>query len=187
MMKRFFDIVLASFLCILFCWLIILVAIIIRFNSHGPSLYWSKRVGKDNILFNMPKFRSMIIDSPNVGTHLLKNPEKFITPVGSFIRRYSLDELPQLLSILKGDMSFVGPRPSLINEVELNKLRAEKGIDKLIPGLTGWAQINGRDSISIDTKVKLDLEYKHKKSFIFDLRILWATFFKVFRNEDVSH
>ena len=186
-MKRLFDILLAFLLSLFFIWLIILVAIIIRINSNGPSLYWSARVGKNNNIFNMPKFRSMLVSSPNIATHLIKNAEDFITPFGSFLRRSSIDELPQLFSILKGDMSFVGPRPDLFNQEELIKLRKANGVDKLNPGLTGWAQVNGRDNISINDKVKLDLDYLNNISLWFDLKILWLTFLKVFHNKDISH
>ncbi len=151
------------------------------------ALYWSDRVGQDNLIFNMPKFRSMKMDTPAVATHLLKDPQSVMTPIGNFLRKSSLDELPQLWSILKGDMSFVGPRPALFNQHDLIALRTEKGIHKLKPGLTGWAQINGRDELPIPQKVALDEDYLHQQSFLFDLKILWLTFLKVIYREGVSH
>ena len=187
LVKRLFDIFLASFLCLFFIWLFLLVAIFIRISSKGPIIYWSSRVGKNNHIFNMPKFRTMKINTPNKATHLMKEPEGYLTPVGAFLRRTSLDELPQLFSILNGEMSFVGPRPALFNQNNLIALREKSGVNKLAPGLTGWAQVNGRDTISIDEKVKLDLEYLNKKSFWFDLKILWMTFLKVLRSEGITH
>ena len=159
----------------------------IRLTSKGPVLYWSDRIGFDNSIFKMPKFRSMRIDTPQVATHLISNPEKFLSPIGGFLRQTSLDELPQLLSILKGDMSFVGPRPALYNQEDLITLRSDHGLHKLIPGLTGWAQVNGRDDLSIPEKVLLEVEYMHNKSFWFDLKILWLTFLKVINRKGVSH
>ncbi|MDP4837889.1 MAG: sugar transferase, partial [Burkholderiales bacterium] len=157
-----------------------LLAALVILTSPGPALYWSDRVGRHNRLFKMPKFRSMRIDAPAVATHLLSNPDQWLTPIGSFLRRTSLDELPQLWSILKGDMSFVGPRPALFNQNDLIKLRTEKGVHEVLPGLTGWAQINGRDEVPISQKVQLDAEYVHRQSFLFDLKILWMTALKVF-------
>ena len=159
----------------------------VRLTSRGPVQYWSDRVGRHNRIFKMPKFRSMRIDTPAVATHLLANPNQYLTPIGSFLRKSSLDELPQLWSILKGDMSFVGPRPALFNQHDLIELRTKHGVDALVPGLTGWAQINGRDELPIPEKVKLDVEYLHRKSFMFDLKILWLTFIKVIRRDGVSH
>jgi O-antigen biosynthesis protein WbqP len=186
-MKRFFDLILALILVIPLLMLMFFITIAIIFTSKGPVLYWSKRVGVNNIIFKMPKFRSMNIDTPEVATHLLSDANNFLTPVGRFLRRSSLDELPQLFSILKGDMSFVGPRPALFNQNDLIKLRSENNIDKLKPGLTGWAQINGRDELTIPQKVSIELEYMEKKSFWFDLKILWMTLLKVLKNQGVSH
>jgi len=163
------------------------MAIIIRLTSRGPSIYWSDRVGKNNVIFKMPKFRTMQINTPAVATHLLKDSNNFITPVGGFLRRTSLDELPQLWSILKGDMNFVGPRPALFNQNDLIDLRTKEGVNRLIPGLTGWAQVNGRDELSIPDKVALDVEYLNRQSFWFDMTILWMTFLKVVKRDGVSH
>jgi len=165
---------------------IIIIVIIIRLTSRGPSIYWSYRVGKNNVIFKMPKFRTMKIDTPAVATHLLRDSNNFITPVGSFLRKTSLDELPQLWSILKRDMNFIGPRPALFNQYDLIKLRTDRGIDKLIPGLTGWAQVNGRDELSIPDKVILDAEYMQNQSFWLDVKILWMTLFKVIKRTGVS-
>ena len=170
-MKRFFDFFLALILSFLLIWLIILVAIVVRLSSRGPVLYWSSRIGLNNKLFEMPKFRTMQEQTPVLATHLMTNPKAYLSPVGAFLRRFSLDELPQLFSILKGDMSFVGPRPALFNQNDLIALRTEKGIDKLVPGVTGWSQVNGRDDLSITEKVDLDLEYLIRHSFWFDLHI----------------
>ncbi len=186
-MKRFFDLVMSVMLFILLAAPMLLVAIAIRLTSKGPVLYWSHRVGKNHAIFKMPKFRSMMIDTPEVATHLMINPDQFLSPVGGFLRRTSLDEFPQLLSILKGDMSFVGPRPALFNQDDLIALRKEKGIDQLVPGLTGWAQVNGRDELLIPQKVLLDAEYLQRQSFWFDLQILWMTFVKVVKNEGITH
>ena len=165
----------------------ILIAVAVRMTSNGTVLYWSDRVGQHNNIFQMPKFRTMKLDTPALATHLMKNPEDYLIPVGDFLRRTSLDELPQLYSVLKGDMSFVGPRPALFNQDDLIELRTEKGIDQLIPGLTGWAQVNGRDELPISEKVSLDAHYMVKQSFCFDLKILWITFLNVVRKEGVSH
>ena len=186
-MKRFFDLVMSVMLFILLATPMLLVAIAVRLTSKGPVLYWSHRVGKNHAIFKMPKFRSMMIDTPQVATHLMINPDQFLSPVGGFLRRTSLDEFPQLLSILKGDMSFVGPRPALFNQDDLIALRKEKGIDQLVPGLTGWAQVNGRDELLIPQKVLLDAEYLQRQSFWFDLQILWMTFVKVVKNEGITH
>jgi O-antigen biosynthesis protein WbqP len=166
---------------------IFMVMLAVRLTSPGPAVYWSDRIGRNNRLFKMPKFRSMRIDTPAVATHLLSNPEQWLTPIGSFLRRSSLDELPQLWSILKGDMSFVGPRPALFNQDDLIELRTQAGVHKLQPGLTGWAQINGRDELPIPHKVNLDLEYMQRQSFWLDVYILWMTFLKVLKRDGVSH
>ena len=186
-MKRCFDLLLAFILSFLLMWLIVLVAIVIRLSSKGPVLYWSSRIGIDNQLFKMPKFRTMRVQTPVIATHLMINPKAFLSPVGAFLRRFSLDELPQLFSILKGEMSFVGPRPALFNQDDLITLRTEKGVDKLVPGVTGWAQVNGRDDLSIPEKVDLDVEYLNRQSFWFDLQVIWITLLKVVQSEGVSH
>ena len=186
-MKRLFDLLLAVFLTGLFALPLLLVALAVRITSKGPALYWSDRVGRDNQIFKMPKFRSMRIDTPAVATHLLDNPELFLTPIGSFLRRSSLDELPQIWSVLVGDMSFVGPRPALYNQDDLIALRTEKNVHKMLPGLTGWAQVNGRDELPIPVKVNLDAEYLKRQSFFFDIYILYLTFIKVLGREGVSH
>ncbi len=165
----------------------LLIAIIVKLTSKGPALYWSDRIGKNNTIFKMPKFRTMRIDTPAVATHLLSNPDQYLTPIGKFLRKSSLDELPQLICILKGDMSFVGPRPALFNQDDLVALRTSKGIHVLSPGLTGWAQINGRDELPIPVKVEFDDYYFKHRSFLFDLKILFMTFFKVVRREGVTH
>lgn len=185
--KRFFDILLALIAFFLLLIPIIIVGLAVRLTSLGPVLYWSERIGRNNVIFRMPKFRSMRVDTPALATHLMTDPDAFLTPIGGFIRRYSLDELPQILSILKGDMSFVGPRPALFNQDDLIALRTQHGIDQLIPGLTGWAQVNGRDELCIPDKVALEVEYLRRKSFFFDLKILWKTFVKVATRDDVSH
>ena len=184
--KKSFDLVLALLAMPLLLPLIVFVAVLVRLTSPGPALYWSDRVGRYNKIFRMPKFRSMRIDTPAVATHLLQNPDQWLTPIGSFLRKTSLDELPQLWSILKGDMSFVGPRPALFNQDDLIALRTDAGVHELLPGLTGWAQINGRDELPISEKVKLDIEYLQRCSFTFDLGILWMTVLKVLRRDGVS-
>lgn len=186
-MKRFGDLVLVGVVTIFLAVPILIVALAVRFSSVGPILYWSDRVGRDNRIFKMPKFRSMRTDTPAVATHLLSNPGAYLTPIGSFIRKTSLDELPQLWSILKGDMSFVGPRPALYNQDDLIALRTEKGVHTLVPGLTGWAQVNGRDELPIPAKVALDEEYLYRRSTMFDIKIIWLTFVKVLRRDGVSH
>ena len=186
-MKRLFDLVLAVFALIVLILPILIVAIIVRLTSSGPSIYWSSRVGRWNVTFRMPKFRTMKVGTPAVATHLLSESGQYLTAVGSFLRKSSLDELPQLWSILVGDMSFVGPRPALFNQDDLIALRTQYGVDKLMPGLTGWAQVNGRDELSIPIKVQYDLEYLQKQSFWFDMRILGLTFLKVVRRSGVSH
>jgi O-antigen biosynthesis protein WbqP len=186
-MKRVFDLFFGIVAFVLLAALILIIVIAVRLSSKGPSLYWSDRVGRDGIIFKMPKFRSMLTDTPVVATHLLDNPDSYLSSIGGFLRRSSLDELPQLFSVLKGDMSFVGPRPALFNQDDLIALRAEKGVDKLLPGITGWAQINGRDVLSVSEKVALDEEYMHRQSFWFDVRILWMTFLKVIKRDGISH
>lgn len=186
-MKRPFDLVLGYFAALALLVPLALVAMLVRLTSPGPVLYWSDRVGRRNRIFKMPKFRSMRMDTPAVATHLLDDPAAYLTPIGSFLRKTSLDELPQLWSILKGDMSFVGPRPALFNQDDLIALRTEQGVHELVPGLTGWAQVNGRDELPISDKVKLDVEYLHRQSFWFDLWILWLTFVKVLQRDGVSH
>jgi O-antigen biosynthesis protein WbqP len=164
-----------------------LVALAIKLSSTGPILYWSQRVGKHNRIFNMPKFRSMRVDTPAVATHLLAKPEQYLTPIGPFLRKTSLDEVPQLWSILSGDMSFVGPRPALFNQEDLITLRTERGVHTLTPGLTGWAQINGRDELSIADKVRFDEEYLRRQSIRFDMQIMWKTMTQVWRREGIAH
>jgi O-antigen biosynthesis protein WbqP len=185
--KRCFDIVVSSLALLCLFWLLLATALLVRFTSKGKVLHWSQRVGRDNHLFNMPKFRSMRIDTPVVATHLLSSPGAFLTPVGRFLRTTSLDELPQLWSIWVGDMSFVGPRPALFNQDDLIELRTREGVHALTPGLTGWAQVNGRDEIPIVDKVVLDKVYLQKQSMMFDLHILLLTFVKVARRDGVSH
>ncbi len=186
-MKRLFDLVLAAILIILFAVPLIVVALAVRLTSSGPALYWSDRVGRDNHVFKMPKFRSMRIDTPAVATHLLNNPQSFLTPIGGFLRRSSLDELPQIWSVLVGDMSFVGPRPALYNQYDLIALRTERKVHTLVPGLTGWAQVNGRDELPIPVKVDLDVEYMQTQSFFFDIYILYLTFIKVLKRDGITH
>ena len=186
-MKRCFDLLLALCAGVLLLLPVILVALAVRLTSPGPALYWSDRVGRHNRIFRMPKFRSMRTDTPAVATHLLTDPGKYLTPIGPFLRKSSLDELPQLWSILKGDMSFVGPRPALFNQDDLIALRTQQGVHELVPGLTGWAQVNGRDELPIPQKVALDAEYLQRRSLWFDVRILWMTFVKVLRRDGVAH
>ena len=186
-MKRLFDLVLALIAACLLIVPIIVVAVLVKLTSKGPVLYWSDRVGMNNFIFKMPKFRSMKVETPEMATHLMKTPVTYHSPIGGFLRRCSLDELPQLWSILKGDMSFVGPRPALFNQDDLIALRADKGVVNLMPGLTGWAQVNGRDKLPIPEKVALDVEYMERRSFWFDLYILWLTVLKVVKRDGVSH
>jgi len=186
-MKRLFDLILVLLFFIIFAFPILVIALLVRLTSSGPVLYWSNRVGRLNIIFKMPKFRTMLVETPAVATHLLSNSCKYLTPIGSFLRKSSLDELPQLWNILNGDMTFVGPRPALFNQTDLIELRTQYGVDKLVPGLTGWAQVNGRDQLSIPVKVQYDVEYLHKQSFWFDMKILGLTFLKVIRRSGVSH
>lgn len=186
-MKRIFDLVLATVAGSFLLAPVLLVAILVRLTSKGPALYWSDRVGRHNKIFKMPKFRTMRVDTPTMATHLLSDPKQFLTPMGSFLRKSSLDELPQLWSIIKGDMSFVGPRPALFNQDDLIALRTRYGVDKLLPGLTGWAQINGRDELPIPDKVKLDVDYLNNQSFWLDLKIIFLTFLKVLRRDGIQH
>ncbi len=185
--KRVLDIGLALFALLLLCVPLLIVALLVKLTSKGPVLYWSDRVGKDNRLFSMPKFRSMQVNTPVVATHLLNDPQSVLTPVGDFIRKTSLDELPQLWSILKGDMSFVGPRPALFNQDDLVSLRTQYGVHTLLPGLTGWAQINGRDELPIPQKVQLDTEYLQMQSLSKDIYILWLTLFRVIKRQGIRH
>jgi len=185
--KRLFDFAVAVVATLFLLVPILIMAVAVRLTSPGPALYWSDRVGRHNRIFKMPKFRSMRIDTPAVATHLLQNPEQWLTSIGSFLRKSSLDELPQLWSILKGDMSFVGPRPALFNQVDLIEQRTEKGVHELLPGLTGWAQVNGRDELPIPLKVELDAEYLKRRSLLFDLKVLWMTALKVLARDGVSH
>ena len=186
-MKRLFDLVLALIAACLLIVPIVVVAVLVKLTSKGPALYWSDRVGMHNTIFKMPKFRSMKVETPAVATHLLVDPGIVLTPVGDFLRKSSLDELPQLWCILKGEMSFVGPRPALFNQDDLIFLRTERGVDQLMPGLTGWAQVNGRDTLPILQKVALDVEYLNQQSFWLDMRILWMTFLKVFGQDGITH
>ena len=186
-MKRFFDLILGLFASVVLLLPVLLVAMAVRLTSKGPALYWSDRVGRNNVIFKMPKFRSMRVGTPAVATHLLADARSHLTPIGSFLRKSSLDELPQLWSILAGDMSFVGPRPALFNQQDLIALRTKQGVHTLVPGLTGWAQVNCRDELPIPEKVKLDLVYLQRQSFWFDIYILWLTFIKVMRRDGVSH
>jgi O-antigen biosynthesis protein WbqP len=186
-MKRLFDIILALAAAAVLLLPFVLVWLAVRFTSRAPALFWSDRIGQYNTLFKMPKFRSMSVGTPIVATHLLSNPKDYLTPIGSFLRKSSLDELPQLWNILRGDMSFVGPRPALFNQYDLIKLRSARGIHRLKPGLTGWAQVNGRNNLSIKEKVAFDEEYMKKKSFVFDLKILYLTFIKIIQRDGVRH
>lgn len=186
-LKRVFDLVLGLCASVVLALPVVIVGLMVRLTSKGPVLYWSDRVGKDNKIFRMPKFRTMQIGTPAVATHLLKDPNAYLTPIGSFLRKTSLDELPQLWSILTGEMSFVGPRPALFNQDDLIAMRTQYGVHELVPGLTGWAQVNGRDELPIADKVKLDVEYLQRQSLRFDIRILWLTFLKVLRQEGVAH
>ena len=186
-MKRTFDIFLGFMAFLILIFPVLLVGMAVRLTSDGPVLYWSNRVGRNNKIFKMPKFRSMRLGTPAVATHLLSDASSHLTPIGSFLRKSSLDELPQLWSILVGDMSFVGPRPALFNQHDLIDLRTQAGVHALTPGLTGWAQVNGRDELPIPKKVELDAEYLNRQSLWFDFKILWLTFLKVFLREGVSH
>ncbi len=187
MIKRAFDLFAAAILLLVLLVPMAIIALLVKATSKGPYLYWSDRVGLGNEIFKMPKFRTMRIDTPAVATHLLSNPDQFLTPIGPFLRKWSLDEFPQLWSVLQGNMSFVGPRPALFNQDDLIALRTEKGVHRLVPGITGWAQINGRDDIPIPIKVEYDAHYLNQRSFYFDLKILILTFFKVTRAENIQH
>ena len=186
-MRQIFDLFASVILLLSLVIVALFIAIAIRLTSKGPVLYWSERIGKNNKIFKMPKFRSMLSGTPAVATHILDNPDSYLSPIGSFLRSSSLDELPQLFSVLRGDMSFVGPRPALYNQDDLITLRTQKGVDRLLPGITGWAQVNGRDELSIPDKVALDVEYLNRQSFWFDMKILWMTFLKVIKRDGVSH
>ena len=186
-MKRAVDLFLALVATLILIIPIMVVALCVRLTSPGPALYWSNRVGRRNEIFRMPKFRSMRIDTPTVATHLLDDPSRYLTPIGGFLRKSSLDELPQLWCILKGEMSIVGPRPALFNQHDLIALRTERGVDILLPGLTGWAQVNGRDELPIPQKVALDEDYLRLRSFVFDLKIIILTMLKVLRSDGVTH
>lgn len=186
-MKRVFDLLLCLLASLVLLIPIGVLALVVFLTSPGPALYWSDRVGRKNKIFRMPKFRSMRVDTPAVATHLLNDPNAYLTPIGSFLRKSSLDELPQLWSILVGDMSFVGPRPALFNQDDLIALRTQTGVHELLPGLTGWAQVNGRDELQIPEKVRLDLEYLQRRSVLFDMKILWRTLIKVLDSDGVSH
>lgn len=186
-MKRFFDIFLGFTVALIVALPVLLIGVLVRLTSSGPALYWSDRVGRHNNIFRMPKFRSMRVGTPALATHMLVDAKSHLTPIGNLLRKSSLDELPQLWSILKGDMSFVGPRPALFNQDDLIALRTSQGVHALVPGLTGWAQVNGRDELPIEEKVKLDAEYVQRQSFWFDMRILWLTVVKVLRREGVTH
>jgi O-antigen biosynthesis protein WbqP len=186
-MKRLFDLCVALLAGVVLLLPLCIVALLVKVTSKGPVIYWSDRIGRNNKIFKMPKFRTMRVDTPAVATHLLQDPEQFLTPVGSFLRKSSLDELPQIWSIIIGDMSIVGPRPALFNQEDLIHLRTEHGVHSLLPGLTGWAQINGRDELPIPEKVKLDVEYLNHRSFTLDLKIILITFFKVLRKDGIVH
>jgi O-antigen biosynthesis protein WbqP len=185
--KRLFDLILGLMIAAVLLLPLVVVAVLVRLTSPGPALYWSERVGQHNKIFKMPKFRTMRLGTPAVATHLLANPKVYLTPIGSFMRKSSLDELPQIWSILVGNMSFVGPRPALFNQHDLIELRTQKGVHTLVPGLTGWAQVNGRDELSIPQKVALDTEYLLCKGFWLDIKILWLTFLRVVQRDGVSH
>ncbi len=186
-MNRFFNLVLVAFSLLILLLPIVLVSITVYFSSKGSVLYWSDRVGKNNKVFKMPKFRTMLVGTPVVATHLLGNPDNCLTPIGGFLRKTSLDELPQIWSVIMGSMSLVGPRPALFNQEDLIELRKQNGVDKLLPGVTGWAQVNGRDELSISDKVALDAEYLNRQSFAMDVKILWMTLSKVVKRDGVSH
>jgi O-antigen biosynthesis protein WbqP len=186
-MKRMLDVIYTGILAVLLCIPMLIIAVLVKLTSKGPVLHWSDRIGKDNMVFKMPKFRTMCIDAPAVATHLLENPLKYLTPFGRFLRKFSLDELPQLWSVLKGDMSFVGPRPALYNQEDLNELRTKNGLHKLMPGITGWAQVNGRDNLTVSQKVQYDEYYMKNRSCMLDLKIILFTLGKVIRTEGISH
>lgn len=185
--RRSVDLLLVISISLLLIIPALLIALLVRMTSRGPALHWSRRIGRDNRVFSMPKFRTMRLDTPDVATHLLSDPERWLTPVGGFLRRSSLDEIPQLISILRGDMSFVGPRPALHNQDDLVALRTARGVHRLVPGLTGWAQVNGRDELSVQEKVAFDVEYMERQSLWLDLRITGRTLLNAFRGRDVAH
>lgn len=186
-MKRLFDILLSVTLLVLLCIPMLILAICVRATSKGSALFWSDRVGQANVLFNMPKFRTMQVDTPNVASHLIADPKAHLTSIGRFLRVSSLDELPQLISVFRGDLSFVGPRPALYNQEDLIELRKAKGIDSLKPGITGWAQVNGRDELSIEDKVRFDEEYMNRRTFAFDCKIIWLTGLRVLLRRGIAH
>ncbi|THB65934.1 MAG: sugar transferase [Gammaproteobacteria bacterium] len=186
-MKRIFDLILGIIIAGILFLPMVLIAFAVKVTSKGPVLYWSDRVGLDNVIFKMPKFRSMVIGTPAVATHLLDRPESALTPIGGFIRKTSLDELPQLWCVIRGQMSFVGPRPALYNQEDLISLRTKKGVHRFLPGITGWAQVNGRDELPIEIKVDYDAEYALNYGFLLDMKILWTTFIKVLKHDGVSH
>src|SRR5438270_2333631 len=186
-MKRAFDFVLALILLPVLLPVILVISLLVKLTSRGPVLHWSKRVGRDNKIFNMPKFRTMLPGTPQLATHLMTEPDKYLTPIGGFLREWSLDELPQIYSILRGDIGFVGPRPALFNQHDLISLRTERGVHKARPGLSGWAQINGRDELPIPVKVQLDYEYLQRQSLGFDMKIIFVTALKAVKKEGVSH
>jgi O-antigen biosynthesis protein WbqP len=187
MMKRTLDLSLALLALLMLLFPALLIALLVRMTSTGPALYWSDRVGRDNRLFKMPKFRSMKMNTPALATHLLENPDQFLTPIGRLLRQTSLDELPQLWNIIRGEMSFVGPRPALFNQHDLIALRTEQGVHKLTPGLTGWAQINGRDELPLHAKVALDIVYLNEKTIWMDIRIIFLTVGRVLQRHGVAH
>ena len=186
-MKRIFDLSLVFISVIILFIPILLIALAVRLTSSGPVIYWSDRVGRNSQIFRMPKFRSMRTDTPDVASHLLQEPDAWLTPIGNFLRKSSLDELPQIWSVLKKEMSFVGPRPALYNQADLIALREEAGIDKLLPGITGWAQINGRDELNLEEKVLFDKEYLYKKSIFFDLKIILLTIIRIIKSDGIRH
>ena len=186
-MNRISNMILALLLLMLLFFPILIISLLVYFSSGRPVLYWSDRIGKERLIFSMPKFRTMRTNTPEIATHMLDDPDEFLTPLGKLLRKTSLDELPQIWSIITGDMNFVGPRPALFNQNDLIDLRIKEGVDKLLPGITGWAQVNGRDELSISDKVALDVEYMNRKSFCFDIRIIWMTFLKVINSQGISH
>ena len=186
-MNRISNMILAVLLLTLLFFPILIISLLVYFSSGRPVLYWSDRIGKERLIFSMPKFRTMRTNTPEIATHMLDDPDVFLTPIGRLLRKTSLDELPQIWSIIIGDMNFVGPRPALFNQNDLIDLRIKEGVDKLLPGITGWAQVNGRDELSIPDKVALDVEYMNRKSFCFDLKIIWMTFLKVINSQGISH
>jgi len=186
-MKRLFDITIALLLLPFLLVMMVIIALLVRLTSEGPAIHWSDRVGRKNIIFKMPKFRTMHLMSPNIASNLLKNPENYLTNIGRFLRKSSLDEIPQIISVLKGDMSIVGPRPALFNQYDLIKLRTESSIDQLLPGVTGWAQVNGRDDLTTNEKVAFDIEYLNRMSFSFDLKVLWWSILIMISRKNISH